>query len=196
MKKSLYSIFALMAMLIAFTSCEKDEVENTATVDMAGEWHVHVSAIDPATGNVLINEESGEPEDDWFGDGYYNITTSNTAANVANEMWLVDANATYFPYQVRIDVNPSNMTFNSSTDAENLFGPSAFLAQYGFDTGATVTITDGKIVKNGATTPSGMPVDYIEFYVSFGDDPFPAMEGTADKYLVSGYRYTGFVEDE
>ena len=188
MKKSLYSIFALIAMLVAFTSCEKDEVENTATVEMAGEWHVHVSALDPATGEEI--------DDDWFGDGNYNITTSNTAANVANEMWLVDANATYYPYQVRIDVNPSTMTFNSSTDAENLFGASDFLAQYDIDAGATVTITDGKIVKNGTKTPSGQPADYIEFYVSFGDDPFPAMEGTAEKYKVSGFRYTGFVEDE
>lgn len=187
-----------MAMLVAFTSCEKDEVENTATVEMAGEWHVHISAIDPATGNVLINEETGEPEDDWFGDGYYNITTSNTAANVANEMWLVDANATYFPYQVKIDVNPSTMIFNSSTDTENLFGPSAIMARYfGVDdAGEYVTISDGKIIKDGYTKANGIKVDYIEFYVSFKNDPLPDMEGTSNKYKVSGFRYTGFVEDE
>lgn len=179
MKKSLFSIFALMAMLVAFTSCEKDEVENTATVEMAGEWHVHVSA--------MINGEEVDP--DWFGDGNYNITTSNTAANVANEMWLVDATCYYFPYQVRIDVNPSNLTFNSATDSENLFGG----GNYG---GETVTISDGKIIKNGATTPSGMPADYIEFYVSFSDDPFPGAYGVDAKYKVSGFRYTGFVDDE
>ena len=72
MKKSLYSIFALIAMLVAFTSCEKDEVENTATVEMAGEWHVHVSA--------LVGGE--EVDDNWFGDGDYNITTSNRTASV------------------------------------------------------------------------------------------------------------------
>ena len=181
MKKSLYSIFALMAMLIAFTSCEKDEVENTATVEMAGEWHIHVSALDAETGEVA--------DPDWFGDGNYNITTCNTASNVANEMWLVDAVCYYFPYQVLIDVNPSNMTFNSSTDAENLFGP----GNYG---GETVTITNGKIVKNGTTTPSGMPADYIEYYVSFSGDPFPGAYGVKKEYFISGFRYTGFTEDE
>ena len=181
MNKSIFSIFALMAMLVAFTSCEKDEVENTATVEMAGEWHVHVSALDPDTGEIA--------DPDWFGDGHYNITTCNTADNLANEMWLVDAVCYYFPYQVLIDVNPSTMTFNSSTWVDNLFGE----GDYG---GATVSITDGKIVKNGWTKANGIKVDYIEFYVSFSDDPFPPYYGISDKYLVSGFRYTGFTEDE
>lgn len=190
MKKSLYSIFALIAMLVAFTSCEKDEVENTATVDMAGEWHVRVYAIDAATGEVV--------DDDMFGDGDYNITTSNTAANVANEMWLIDANGYVFPYQVRIDVNPSNMTFNSSTDAENLFGPSGYVYQ-NFEellAGETVTVTDGKIIKDGYTKANGIKVDYIEFFVSFSKDPFPGKYGLAKEYKICGFRYTGFVEDE
>lgn len=189
MKKSLYSIFALMAMLVAFTSCEKDEIENTATVEMAGEWHVNVELVAP-DGEVL--------DGNWFGDGTYNIATSNTAANVPTEMWLLDAVCTYYPYQVKINVDPSNMTF-SATNAENLFGPSAWLLEnYEMVAGETVTITGGKIVKNGTTTPSGMPADYIEFYISFSDDPFlddPELpEGCRLK--VSGFRYTGFADDE
>lgn len=177
-------------MLVAFTSCEKDEVENTATVEMAGEWHVRVYALDAATGEVV--------DDDMFGDGDYNITTSNTAANVANEMWLVDANGYVFPYQVKIDVNPSTMTFNSSTDAENLFGASGYIYTNvdGLLAGETVTVTNGKIVKNGTTTPSGQPADYIEFYISFSDDPFPGWYDLATSYKICGFRYTGFVEDE
>ena len=180
MKKSLYSIFALVAMLIAFTSCEKDEVQNTATVEMAGEWHVHVTAIDPATGEVA--------DPDWFGDGNYNIATFNTASNVATEMWLQDAVCSFFPYQVLVKVDPATMTF-SAENGENIYGAS----DYG---GEKVTISGGKIVKNGTTSPSGMPVDYIEFYVSFSDDPFPDAYGVSEKYLVSGFRYTGFVDDE
>ena len=33
-----------------------------------------------------------------------------------------------------------------------------------------ITITDGKIMKGAATTPSGMPADSIVFYVEFDDD--------------------------
>ena len=46
MKKTLYSILMLMVVLVAFTSCEKEEIENTATVEMAGDWYVTVDAVD------------------------------------------------------------------------------------------------------------------------------------------------------
>ena len=37
MKRILYAI-AMLGVLFA-TSCKKDEIGNTATVDMAGEWY-------------------------------------------------------------------------------------------------------------------------------------------------------------
>ena len=73
MKKSLYSILALMAMLLAFTSCEKDEIENTAIVTMAGEWDVVVDAVDE-NGNVLY--------EDPYGAGTVQIATYNLASAV------------------------------------------------------------------------------------------------------------------
>ena len=79
---------------------------------------------------------------------------------------------------------------NETVYGENLYGE----GDYG---GGTVSITGGKIVKNGTKTPSGMPADYIEFYVSFSDDLILEQylpEGT--RYKVTGFRYTGFVEDE
>ena len=179
MKKTLYSMLMLVGLLVAFTSCEKEEIENTAAVETAGEWHVTVAAI--LNGEVI--------DGDIFGDGAYNIQTCNTAANVSTKMFIVDQICYYFPYQVEVTVNPSNLTFET-TDAENLYGPS----QYG---GETISITGGKIVKDGAMTPSGVKADYIEFYVSFSDDYILANylpEGTV--YKVSGFRYTGFTEDE
>ena len=188
MKKSLYSIFALMAMLVAFTSCEKDEVENTATVEAAGEWHVTFAALDE-NGNVY--------DDDWFGDGVYNITTSNTAANVPNKMYIVDNVNSFVPYQVEVDLDLNNLTFKT-TNADNLYGPGNYEPIFEEDTpfGDKITITDGKIIKNGYVKPNGIKVDYIEFYISFSDDIIPEMMDIANKYKVSGYRYTGFVEDE
>lgn len=188
MKKSLYSIFALIAMLVAFTSCEKDEVQNTATVDAAGEWHVTFAALD----------ENGEVyDDDWFGDGVYNIATSNTAANVPNKMYIIDNVNSFVPYQVEVDLDLNNLTFKT-TDAKNLYGPGNYEDIFEEDTpfGDKITITDGKIVKNGYTKPNGIKVDYIEFYISFSDDVVPEMMGINTKYKVSGFRYTGFVEDE
>ena len=169
-----------MGVLVAFTSCEKEEVGNTAGVETAGEWHITVAAVSPS-GEVL--------DGDVFGDGTYNILTCNTAANVSNRMFIVDEICYYFPYQVEVDVDPVNLTF-STTNSINLFGG----GNYGGD---TVSITDGKIIKDGTVTPSGMKADYIEFYISFSDDlilEYYLPEGT--RYKVSGFRYTGFVEDE
>ena len=179
MKKYLLISTLAVLMSLTFASCEKDEVENTATVEMAGEWHIHVSAVNPETGEV--------DDPDWFGDGVYNITTCNTAANDPNKMFLIDDYCYYYPYQVEIEVDPSTMTFKA-TNAENLFGAT----RYG---GEHVTITGGKIVKDGYTTGNGQKVDYIEFYLSMDPDAlFDYLEG--DVVKVSGYRYTGFVEDE
>lgn len=45
------------------------------------------------------------------------------------------------------------------------------------------------------TNASGTAADYIEFYVSFNDDDYPATYGYA-KYKVSGFRYTGLASDD
>ena len=58
-----------------------------------------------------------------------------------------------------------------------------------------VTITGGKIIKDGAVTPSGSKADYIEFFVSFSDDPYPAAYGYSC-YKISGVRYSGLVEND
>ena len=53
MKKTLYSILMLVGVLVAFTSCEKEEIGNTATVETAGQWYVDIDAVD----------ENGDPID-------------------------------------------------------------------------------------------------------------------------------------
>lgn len=81
-----------------------------------------------------------------------------------------------------------------------------------------IRVWNGKITKDGATTPSGMKADAIEFeFYTDGDDigyymdayygleqdpgdirmgvPFSIADGF-DHYKVSGFRYTGFEEDE
>lgn len=78
-----------------------------------------------------------------------------------------------------------------------------------------IKIWNGKIAENAYTTPSGMPADKFEFeFVTDGDDAgyyinydaenygdfrvgysFREMDGF-DHYKVSGYRYTGFADDD
>lgn len=160
---------------LTFTSCEKNEVENTATVATAGEWVVHVSCVDA---------DGEEIDPDWFGDGEYNIITCNTASNVPDKMWLIDDICSYYPYMVIVDVDQNALTF-SVKDAENNYGES----DYG---GETVSITDGKIIKDGTTDPLGHTTDYIEYYITFTPDALAGYLPEGGKVKVSGYRVTGF----
>ncbi|HPW98573.1 MAG TPA: lipid-binding protein, partial [Flavobacterium sp.] len=66
----------------------------------------------------------------------------------------------------------------SATDSENIL-----------DSG-TVTITEGKIEKNGAVTPGGHTVDKISFRAHYSYDA-PGYD-----ILYEGYKRTGFLEDE
>ena len=159
------------------TSCEKEEVGNTATVATAGQWYVTVDAVDES-GNVVYEDA------DLFGLGRVLLLTANTAANSATEM-IVDDLQNFWGYRVKVTVDPVNMTFaTNTTENNNLNGGDI-----------NVTITGGKIVKDGGVQNNGSKADYIEFYVNFSDDQYPAAYGYA-KYHVYGIRYSGLAEND
>ena len=173
MKKLIY--FACMLVgLFMMTSCEKDEIGGTATQSLAGEWYVVADAAD-ASGNVVA--------EDFFGSGRFLLNTYNTAANKATERWI-DDNGNFWEFKIKLSCDTQNLTFQSNGAVANV----------AYD-GCDVTIEGGKIVVGGAETPHGTKADYIEFYVSFSDDDYPASNGF-DKYKISGYRYTGLTEDD
>jgi len=171
MKKVFYILGILSTMLVA--SCQKDPVRMTATAEMAGQWYV---TVDAAKGGQVVYE-------DVFGLGNIKMFTSNTAADIATEMLLSDdRDDPFWDFKVRINADPAAMTF-SADNVDNL------------NHDCKVTVTGGKIVKGGATTPSGMPADAIEFYVSFSDDEDGPEYGW-DSFYVHGYRYTGLANDD
>lgn len=194
MKKSLYSIFALMAMLVAFTSCEKNEVENTATVEMAGQWYVTIDAVDES-GNPI---EGGE---DYFGLGRVMLLTYNTAANDANKMWVDDLGnfdlaagysyAGYPSYSLKslVNIDQSALTFSSSA-AQNQSDVNGYGSEL-----YPITIEGGKILKGAGRMNNGCACDSIVFFVKYEGDPWYPDDGYA-KYKVSGIRYSGFTADE
>ena len=176
MKKVLYFAAMLLTMTLT-TSCEKEEVGNTATVATAGQWYVTVDAVDES-GNVVYEDA------DLFSLGRVLLLTANTAANSATEM-IVDDLQNFWGYRVKVTVDPVNMTFaTNTTENNNLNGDDI-----------NVTITGGKIVKDGGVQNNGSKADTIEFYVSFSDDQYPAAYGYA-KYHVYGVRYSGLAEND
>ncbi len=166
-----------MLFCAVFTSCEKEKVGNTETMAMAGQWYVTVDAADES-GNVV------EGFEDLFGIGRHLLVTSNTAANSASEM-MIDDLGNFWMYRVKVSCDINSLTFaTGSQTVENLNGDPI-----------EVTISNGKIVKDGGVQNNGSKADYIEFYVSFSDDPYPAAYGYKN-YKVSGIRYSGLAEND
>lgn len=275
MKKIVY----LFVLAFLFASCEKEDVGGTATQDMAGQWYVHVDAVDE-NGDLVYSD------DELYGIGNFLILTYNTSDNSSDKMFVDDL-GNFWTFKSKVDCDLSSSCFsggdvfateyvaNEDLSTYNNFyyhagkfdaekwkwykeGESQFkkgiiskdsldkmLTEYfeiaddtvsagyfvkylNFDyevgqkligiTGegdevfaddvknaCNTTITDGKILNDAATTPSGMPADSIVFYVEFDDDYTevdedvfeytPAVYGFA-KYRISGYRYTGFALDD
>ena len=174
MKKVFY-IFGILVMGI-LASCQKDPVGNTACVEMAGDWYV---TVDATSAGQLVYEDP-------YGMGYIHVFTSNTAANDATELLLTDdRDDPFWQFKVKVKANPNTMTFSTSY-GENLVEDYEDM---------TMIVTGGKITKGGATTPSGMPADAIEFYIQFSDDSDGPAYGW-DSFYVHGYRYTGLAGDE
>jgi hypothetical protein len=192
MKKVLYS--AALLLLATLTSCEKEDIENTATVNMAGQWYVQVDAVDDA-GNPVKNGE------DYFGFGRVLIVTSNTAANSTSEMLIDDlgsfdvaagyGNGNYPSYSLKskINVDLGALTF-SSNNATNLSDKNKFDSDL-----YPITIEGGKILPGAGRQNNGSVADSIVFYVKYAGDPWFPDDGYA-KYKVSGIRYSGLVEND
>ena len=168
-------ILGIAAAFLAI-SCEKDPIENTATMATAGQWYVQVDGVD-ASGNLPDEDYA-----DFFGLGNVLMLTFNTAANKADEMMVSDLE-NFWEFQVKVKCDQAALTFGNSDEVENLIGDD------------NVLLTNGKITIDGATTPSGMKADSIEFDVAFDDDPYPGKYGF-DHYKVHGYRYTGLANDD
>ncbi len=120
---------------------------------------------------------------DWFvqldGEGpFYHFSTYNTAANSSTEMFIDDLE-TFWQMKGKVSINQSNMTF-SGADVSNTYYDSKF------------TLTDGVILKNAAKAAgSKTSTDSISFKVTFSDD-----DPVGTVYTFSGYKRTGFLEDE
>lgn len=138
----------------------------TSTVKLAGEWMVTV--------DVIVGDEIYE---DGFGLGQMLWITYNTNADNGTELWLDDLGS-FWETKVKLPCDINSLTFGSENPVPNDY--------YECD----VTVWDGKVTYGAALTPSGMPADKFECYITYSDDE------DAFTYYVHGYRRTGFEADE
>lgn len=169
LSKTKMILFFLTISGIFYSCDEGGELDPGATevVDMAGDWYVQTQ---DESGAVLLD--------------YTLISTYNTSAN-ESEMW-VDDHSNIWIFKCKTPVNTSSLTF-SGMDLESSIDDDGDPATPNYE--ITVNISEGKILKDAATTAAGNVTDSIYFKAEFSDDP-----GTI--YQIAGYKRTGFLEDE
>ena len=108
MNKHIIWLFTLLVFVLA--GCEKDEIGNTATEALAGEWKVTVDAVDEG-GNVIA--------EDFKRNRAYLMNTYNTAANTPTEMYVDDiGHFGNIKYEVKWDVNALTFATNGAVPNE------------------------------------------------------------------------------
>ena len=112
------------------------------------------------------------------GDYYSGLTKliiSNTAADNGQEIWISDEH-NFWEYKVKCPVDMKNLTF-SGIDLEDI------------EHDILIQINGGKMLVDAAKSTSGVVTDSLYFEIEFADDP-------GNIYQASGWRKTGFLEDE
>lgn len=135
---------------------------------------------EPVVGGVALQEMCGEWWIKVYAEetaltGYNLMSTFNTAANNETDIFIDDHEL--WPFKVRATASLKDLSFGGM-DLGNLY-----------DETIAVTILEGKILEDAATTTGGNTADSIYLRMEFADDP-----GT--EYIYSGYKRTGFQEDE
>jgi hypothetical protein len=174
MKKNI--IYLLILMSISILSCDESDpnIKETETKAMAGEWWI--------TYTVDGDDVSG---------GHVRLITSNTAANVNNEILVsdyIEGNddaGTFWSYKIKANVDATSKTFTA-----NEVVSSALYEGEPYD--IKVNILNGKIIPGAGHSKTGVTVDSIYFEVQFEDDD-PAFGTT---YVASGHKRTGFIADD
>jgi hypothetical protein len=103
------------------------------------------------------------------------FSTYNTSSNVSDSLWVDDLGLGY-QFKCKVVANPKDLTF-SVDSAQN---------QY-YD--IRVHIANGKIIKNGGISRTGLTTDSLYMEASFGDDP-------GDTYIISGTARTRQAADD
>lgn len=135
-------ILSIAIAVFFISSCTKDpKVENTSTVEMAGEWWVKYYV-----GGAEIP-----------GLGYFKTVSYNTSDPNSGQVWVDDEGT--WPFKAKFDVDYGNLTFKSVAST-----PNTSLA------GKTIKVIEGKILKGVGRSISGNVVDSIYMKLEFSDD--------------------------
>lgn len=154
------------AITIGFTSCENDiEPGQNALMEMSNEWW----------GQIYVPDGNGGLEN--AGYGYQHFLTSNTASGTEDSLF-VDDFGDFFELKAKVACDLNTLTFTTNgTPVRERYSD------------GTVIIENGRIIKNGGKSATGVVVDSLYFEAEFDWDP-------GQVYIVAGHGRTGFLEDD
>lgn len=178
----IFKIFTLLVVVLSFSACETYDdakVEYSSIALMSGEWKVTVRDVVADTMVVFSISDAGVKN-------YRTVIyTYNTADESTTQMWLRMGTATAptakiksFAVKGKVDIALNAKTF-SAKDAIDAY----------LTTNSKFQVTDGKVVLDGADTPSGYKADAISFTITTDRTPNRT-------YEIKGFRRTGWPEDE
>ena len=200
--KRFFTLISSIALLAGFVSCETYRV---ADPDM--------TAIHKVDGKYMaFATPAGQTDTTTI----FAIVITNTTDDAKDAGWItiVDMDYSYahwqrlFSVRFKINIDAEAQTFSASnveveepTTAWNPYIEGAY-GSYGsyytasyqwpknFNQSATATITDGKVVTDGVTTPSSYKADLIEFTYTL-----TYKDGSSETYKLKGQKKTGWAED-
>jgi hypothetical protein len=159
-------------LMIAMVSCKTEDIDPGAAAnnDLSGEWFVEYNH------NVYGHDP--------FGAGYTRLLTSTTASESATDLIITDEE-NFWSFRVKAKMDISSKSFGSPDTLTNYIPGNDI----------KVLIRNGKIFDDAVTTAAGVVTDSIYFEVWF-EDLEDATGIPSDTLFVSGYRRTGFLEDD
>jgi hypothetical protein len=180
MKKYIALLSFVAALFVGSCSPYTDEEPGGVEVqDLCGTWIVdlyvslneYYGVVDLDT---LTKEELDELDDwaNWF-DGTSIVRTYNTANNDKDSLWFHDLSLV--GKQFKVGANYGQLTFASDTVSSS-------------DGALDAVVRYGAVFKGAATTRRGQKADSIITYVKYSNRPLT--------FMYTGYRYTGFADDE
>lgn len=160
-----------VSLLFIMASCKTEDIEPGAAAnnELSGEWFV----------NYDHNVYGPDP----FGVGYTRLITSTSASQSATELIITDEE-NFWTYRVKASMDVSTKTFGGQDTLANFIGDDI-----------KILIRNGRIIEDAVTAESGVVTDSIYFELWF-EDLEDATGIPSDTLFVSGYRRTGFLEDE
>jgi hypothetical protein len=159
-------------LVIIMASCKTEDIDPGAAAnsELSGEWFVEYN-------HAVFGHDP-------LGVGWTRLVTSTTASQSATELIITDED-NFRNFRVKAKMDIASETFGS---ADSLLNYIEYEHPVEGPYQIKLVVTNGRVIRDAVTTAAGVVTDSIYFDLYLRD--------LDETMQVSGYRRTGFLEDE